>query len=196
MRTGIDAMVGSLDPYTNYISESEIEGYRFITEGRYNGIGAQVLFIRDHSTITETYEGSPAQKAGLIPGDQILAGDGKSAVGKTADEVDLFMKGAPGTEFMLTIQRPGEKDALQIGITREEVKVPNVPFFGMVNEDVGYVALTTFTRNAGRNIAAGVKALKQEHPNIKGMILDLRNNGGGFCPKPSMSRMYSSRKMS
>lgn len=180
MRTGIDAMVGSLDPYTNYISESEIEGYRFITEGRYNGIGAQVLFIRNHATITETYEGSPAQKAGLIPGDQILAVDGKSAVGKTPEEVDLFMKGAPGTEFMLSIQRPGEKDPLQIGITREEVQVPNVPYFGMVNENVGYVALTTFTRNAGRNIAAGVKALKQENPNLKGMILDLRNNGGGL----------------
>ncbi|MCB0676961.1 MAG: PDZ domain-containing protein, partial [Saprospiraceae bacterium] len=138
MRTGIDAMLESLDPFTNYISESDIEGFRYITEGRYNGIGAQIALIRDYVTITEPYEDSPAFKAGLKAGDQIVAVEGRSAKGKTPDEVDAILKGYPGTEIELTVRRPGEDKDLSIKLSRDEVKVPNVPYSGMVNDGIGY----------------------------------------------------------
>jgi len=180
MRTGVDAMLESLDPYTNYISESEIEGFRYITEGKYNGIGAQIRIIDDLITITEPYEGSPADKAGLKAGDQLLGVDGKSARGKSSDEVNEILKGYPGTEVELTIKRPGESSDLKINLIRDEVSVPNVPYSGMVADNVGYIALTTFTREAGRNVGNALKELKKENENLAGIILDLRGNGGGL----------------
>ena len=157
MRTGIDAMMESLDPYTNYISESDIEGYRFITEGRYNGIGAISRKIGDYVTITELYEGQPADKAGVKVGDKITAIDGQNVVGKKSDDINNFLRGFPGTEVELTIERPGSTDPVIVKLVRDEVNVPNVPFYGMVSDDIGYIALTTFTRNAGKNVENGLK---------------------------------------
>jgi len=180
MRTGVDAMLESLDPYTNYISEAEIEGYRYITEGKYNGIGAQIRIIDKLITITEPYKDSPADKAGLKAGDQLLAVDGKSAKGKSSEEVNEILKGYPGTEVELTIKRPGESKDLKINLVRDEVSVPNVPYSGLVADNVGYIALTTFTREAGRNVGNALKELKKENENLSGVILDLRGNGGGL----------------
>lgn len=180
MRIGIDAMLKSLDPFTNYISESEIEGYRFATEGKYSGIGATVEKVGDYPTLTETYENCPAFKAGLKAGDVIISVDGQSAKGKDSDAVYDIMKGAPGTEMDLVIKRPGESKELKIKLKREEVEVSNVPYQGMVQDDIGYVVLTTFTREAGSNIQKAVQDLKTKHPNMKGLILDLRGNGGGL----------------
>jgi carboxyl-terminal processing protease len=180
MRTGIDAMVESLDPFTNFYSESEIESYRFITEGRYNGIGAMSKKIGDYVTITELYEDQPADQAGLKPGDQIIAVDGKDAKGKDPDELNEFLRGFPGTEVKLTVRRIGEPKDLELTLVRGEVSVPNVPYYGMVSEDVGYVALTTFTRDAGRNVGNALKELQKENPGMKGVIFDLRGNGGGL----------------
>ncbi|MEL6720181.1 MAG: PDZ domain-containing protein, partial [Bacteroidota bacterium] len=109
MKTGVDAMVNSLDPYTNYISESQIEGYRFIAEGRYNGIGAESQQLGDFLTITVLHEDQPADKAGLKVGDQIMAVDGKDAKGKNASAVEGILRGFPGTEVDLLIHRPGEE---------------------------------------------------------------------------------------
>ncbi len=180
MRTGVDAMLESLDPYTNFISESEIEGFRYITDGKYNGIGALIHKKGDYVTITEPYEGCPAQKAGLKAGDIVKSIDGKSAKGKNTDDISNILKGFPGTEIELTIERPGESKEMKITMVRDEVVVPNVPHHGMLKNDVGYVALTTFTRNAGKNVANAVKKLKEENPNLKGVIFDLRGNGGGL----------------
>ena len=180
MRTGLDAMLESLDPYTNYISESEIEGFRYITDGKYNGIGALIRKTGDYVTITEPYEGCPAQKAGLKAGDVILAVNGKSAKGKSTDDVSNILKGFPGTEVVLTIQRPGSDKNLKITMVRDEVVVPNVPYSGMVREGVGYISLTTFTRNAGKNVGDALQKLKAENPDLKGVMLDLRGNGGGL----------------
>jgi carboxyl-terminal processing protease len=179
MRTGIDAMVESLDPFTNYISESDIEGYRILTEGRYNGIGALSKKMGDFVTITELYEGQPADEAGLRVGDRILAVDGKDARGKSVEELNNIMRGFPGTVVDLKIDRPGSGE-MTISLMRNEVDVPNVPYFGMVSEDVGYIALTTFTRQAGRNVANALKDLRAQNPGMKGIILDLRGNGGGL----------------
>ncbi len=180
MRTGVDAMLESLDPYTNYISESEIEGFKYITEGKYNGIGAQIKKIGDYVTITEPYEDQPAHKAGMKAGDQIVAIDGKSTKGKTPDDVSNILKGYPGTEIELTVKRPGEAKDVKLTMVRGEVRVPNVPYHGLVSNDIGYVALTTFTRQAGKNVEDAVKEMKEENPEMKGIIFDLRGNGGGL----------------
>ena len=107
MRTGVDAMLESLDPYTNYISESEIEGFRYMTEGKYNGIGAPIREYDGEITVTQIFAESPAQKAGLKTGDVIISVDGKSTVGKGRDAVDNILKGFPGTSVELTVKRPG-----------------------------------------------------------------------------------------
>ena len=180
MRIGIDAMVESLDPYTNYISETDIEGYRYMTEGRYNGIGAVSKQIGDFFTITELYEDQPADKAGLKVGDQIVAVDGNDAKGKDPDLVNSILRGFPGTKVELTIRRPGKPGDFTVELVRDEVNIDNVPYYGMVGDGVGYVALTTFTREAGRNVANAVRALKEEHPDLKGVVFDLRDNGGGL----------------
>lgn len=180
MRVGMDAMLESLDPYTNYISESDIEGYRFMTEGKYTGIGAQFALMNKYPTITEIYENTPAQKAGLRAGDVVEAIDGRSALSKSATDVNDVMKGYPGTSVELTIKRPGENKTQKVTLTREEVSVENVPYSGLIADDIGYVVLTTFTRQAGANIATNFKKLKEENPNLKGIVLDLRGNGGGL----------------
>jgi carboxyl-terminal processing protease len=180
MRVGIDAMLDHLDPYTNYISESEMEGFRYITEGKYNGIGATVQKIGDYPVITEIYENCPAFKAGLKTADVLVSVDGQSAKGKGSDELYDIMKGAPGTEMEISVRRPGESKDLKIKLKRDEVDVPNVPYSGMVSDEIGYVILTTFTRDAGPNIQAAFADLKTKNPNMKGVILDLRGNGGGL----------------
>lgn len=180
MRIGIDAMVESLDPFTNYISESEIEGYRFMTEGKYNGIGAISQKMGEYVTITELYQGQAADKAGLRPGDQIIAVDGQDATGKDPDAINDILRGFPGTSVKLTIRRPGRDADFDIELVRGEVQVPNVPYHGIVADGIGYVALTTFTREAGTNVANAVKDLKDKNPGLKGIIFDLRGNGGGL----------------
>ncbi len=180
MRIGIDAMLDHLDPYTNYISESEMEGFRYITEGKYNGIGATVQKIGDYPVITEIYENCPAFKAGLKTADVLVSVDGQSAKGKGSDELYDIMKGAPGTEMEISVRRPGESKELKIKLKRDEVDVPNVPYSGMVSDEIGYVILTTFTRDAGPNIQAAFAELKTKNPAMKGIILDLRGNGGGL----------------
>ncbi len=180
MRTGIDAMMGSLDPFTNYVSEAEIESYRLTTEGRYNGIGASSEKIGDYVTITELYEGFAADKAGLKAGDQIIAVDGKDAKGKDPEALNEILRGFPGTSLTLTLRRPGRSDDFKVSLVRAEVDIPNVPYKGLVGDHIGYVNLSTFTQDAGRNVAEAVKALKAEDPELKGIILDLRGNGGGL----------------
>ncbi len=180
MRTGIDAMMESLDPFTNYISESEIEGYRFMTEGKYNGIGAISQKMGEYVTITELYQGQAADKAGLRPGDKIIAVDGQDATGKDPDAINDILRGFPGTSVELTIRRPGREGDFNIQLVRGEVQVPNVPYHGMLGEDIGYVALTTFTREAGSNVANAVRELKEQNPGLKGIVFDLRGNGGGL----------------
>ena len=183
MRTGVDAMLNSLDPYTNYISESDIEGYRFITEGKYNGVGASFDKLGETVFITDIFDGSPSQKAGLKAGDKILAVDGKSALNRSVDEVGDILKGAPATEVELSIARPqldGSLKNMKIKVKRDEVTEQNVPYFGMLNDKTGYIVLTTFTRDAGENVEKAFKELKEKNPNMTSLVFDLRGNGGGL----------------
>ncbi|MDX1478520.1 MAG: S41 family peptidase [Saprospiraceae bacterium] len=179
MRTGIDAMVAALDPYTVYYSESQIEGYRQ-TEGRYDALGAVVKLIDDYPTIVEPFENSPAVRAGLKAGDQIIAINGESAQGRSTEDVTSVVRGVPGTTVSLRIRRPGEKGEQDITLTRGEVAAPNVPYSGLVDKGIGYIALTTFTQNAGRNVSNALRDLKTDDPDLRGVVLDLRGNGGGL----------------
>lgn len=178
MKTGIDAMLRSLDPYTVYYPESKIEDFRFMTTGQYGGIGALVNTINDKITITEPYEGYPAAKAGLKAGDELLKVDGKSVEGKKQEDVTEIMTGQPGTEVELTIRREGQPEPMIFKIKREEVKIPDVPYFAMLDAQTGYIKLTGFTQTASSDVRNAFNELKRK--NMNRVILDLRGNGGGL----------------
>lgn len=179
MKTGMDAMLESLDPYTNFIPESDIEDYRFMTTGQYGGIGALIRMRDNNVIISDPYEGYPAQKSGLHAGDLILEIDGKSAKGKKTDDVSRALKGSPNTQVKLLIQREGENEPLTFLITREEIKVKNVPYYGMVSDDIAYIRLSHFTEGAGREVTQALKTLKETNT-VTGIVLDLRGNPGGL----------------
>lgn len=178
-KTAIDAMLKSLDPYTVYISESEIEDYKFMTTGQYGGIGALIQKQGDYVVISEPYKGFPADKAGIIAGDKIVKIDGQSMKGKQADQVSELMKGQAGTTFELTIERPGVEELITKTITREKIKIDDIPYYGLINNDVGYIKLRSFTQNSGNNVRDAFQELKNK-TELNGIILDLRNNGGGL----------------
>ena len=179
VKTGIDAMLESLDPYTDYIPESEIEDFRFMTTGEYGGIGAEIQKDSNNIEVAEPYEGSPAIKAGLKAGDKIVSVDGISLSGKSVDDVGKLLKGQPGTSVKLMILTPDGTAPIEKTLIREAIKVSNVPYYGMVSDDIGYIRLTEFTEEAGKNVRNALVELKK-NPNMKGVILDLRNNPGGL----------------
>ncbi len=179
MRTGLEAMVGSLDPYTNYISEADVEGARMRMSGQYEGIGAEMEYLEGKATIMQLFKDQPADAAGLKVGDRLLEVDGQNAQDKTLEQLEDIMRGFPGTTMELLIDRPGEGQK-RIDLVRGKVEQKNVPYFGMLEQEVGYVALTTFTADAGKNVREAVLKLRADHPNMKGIVLDLRGNGGGL----------------
>src|SRR4030095_7316815 len=179
MKKGIDAMLESLDPYTNYIPESEVEDYRFMTTGQYGGIGALIGQKGDQVVITDPYEGFPAQKADLRAGDVIVEIDGKSIKGKKYDEISKILKGQPKTPVKLMLKREGEAEMLEKTIVRDEIKINSVSYSGMLDNEIGYIRLTGFTDNAGIEVKDALVELKTKH-NAKSVVLDLRGNPGGL----------------
>lgn len=180
MRTAIDAMTHSLDPYTNYVSESQVESYWINEDEKYQGIGAKVSIINNKLLIMEPYEGGPALKAGIKAGDEVVAVDGINILGKKIEEVNAILRGIPGTNVKLGIIKNGQTATTDVILTRGEINIPNVPYSGFVADNVGYISLTTFTQNAGANISKALKDMKAKNPNMAGVILDLRQNGGGL----------------
>lgn len=178
MKKAIDAMLTSLDPYTNLIPESEIEDYRFMTTGQYGGVGALVRKRQDYVVISEPYEGFPAQMAGLKAGDIIMQVDGKSVKGKGTDEVSKVLKGQPGTVVKLIVSRDGDTSKV-FSITRQEIKVKSVPYSGFVKDSVGYILLTSFTEDCSKEIKKAFEELNSSGK-LKALILDLRGNPGGL----------------
>jgi carboxyl-terminal processing protease len=178
MRKAVDEMLNSLDPYTNYISESEIEDFRFQMTGQYGGIGAQVGQKGDYVVITDPYEGFPAQKEDLRAGDAIIEIEGKSTKNKTTSDISKLLKGQPGTKVKLKIKREGSGEMEKV-ITREEIHVKNVPYFGMINNETGYIKLQSFTNDAGKEVKDALVELKK-NPALKSVILDVRGNPGGL----------------
>ncbi|MBT6513785.1 MAG: S41 family peptidase [Crocinitomicaceae bacterium] len=178
MKTGLDAMLKSLDPYTNYIPESKIEDYRLMTTGEYGGIGSMIRKSGEFIIVTEPYDGYPAQKAGLHAGDKIIKVDGKEMKGKSTEEVSSLLKGQSGTPLSIEIDRNGLISTVEL--IRENVKLPEVPYAGIIDEKsaVGYVKLNSFTNTASQNVGTAVRKLQNEGMNK--LILDLRGNGGGL----------------
>jgi carboxyl-terminal processing protease len=179
MKRGIDSMLESLDPYTDYIPESEIEDYRYMTTGQYGGVGAIILQHGDKILVSEPYEGFPAQKADLRAGDIILEINGINTKGKKTDDISKILKGQPGTTVNLLVEREGEKKPFEKTLIREEIKVKSVSYSGMLNENVGYIKLTGFTENAAKEVKDALLELKKEK-NLKALVLDLRGNPGGL----------------
>ena len=180
MKTGIDAMLDKLDPYTVFIPESEIEDYRFMTTGEYGGIGSLIHKQGDYIIISEPYENSPAKKSGLKAGDKILKINDKSASGKSVEDVSAILKGQPGTSFKLLIERESEPKPLTIEIVREKITIDPVPYYGMLESGgVGYIKLNSFTQTASADVKKALLDLKAKNT-LSGLVLDLRDNGGGL----------------
>lgn len=178
VRTGIDAMLASLDPYTNYIPEDEVEDYRTINTGQYGGIGAITREFEDRTVVTMIIDGYGAQKGGLQIGDEVLKIDGVALSKLTREESSQLMKGQVGTSVTLTVKRYGAEKPIELTFRREKVKVNNVPFSGMVSNDIAYIHLSDFTPDAGKEVKNALTALKEN--GAKGVVLDLRGNPGGL----------------
>ena len=178
VKTGIDAMLKSLDPYTNYIAEDDIEDFRTLTTGQYGGIGAVVVKRNGKTVVQSTYEGYPAQKAGLLPGDEILDINGVIVDKKNNADISKLLKGQANSVVKLMVTRYGQDKPVQIDITRDKVQVDNVPYYGMISPEVGYFQLAGFTVDAGREVRTAVAKLKEQ--GAKKLVLDIRDNPGGL----------------
>lgn len=175
---GIDGMLKSLDPYTTFIPESDIEDYRFMTTGQYGGIGALIRKKDSLVVVAEPYEDFPAMKAGLLAGDIILEVNGKSTEGKSTSDISQVLKGQPQTEVKVKVKRFGKEKPFDVTILREEIQIKSVPYSGMLNEEVGYVNLSSFTDNCSQDVRKAVEELKAE--GMQKLVLDLRGNPGGL----------------
>ena len=178
MKKGIHAMLKDLDPYTVYIPEERIEDYRTLQTGEYAGIGALVGKYNDISTVLMPYDQFPAKKAGIKIGDRIISIDGKPTKGKGIGEVTQYLRGQANTSVRLRIQRYGVKDTLSIEVPRAKITIKNVPYYGMVTEDIGLIELTDFTTDASQEVREALRDLKAD--GAEKIILDLRNNPGGL----------------
>jgi len=177
MHTGIDAMLESLDPYTTFYPEEDIEGFKMQMTGKYGGIGALIRKQDDYVIIAEPYEGFPAHDARLIAGDKIIEIDGVPFKGKSTEDVSNTLRGTPGSKVDLVIEKPGSSKKVKLTLTREEIKISSVPYYGMI-DDIGYVILNSFTNDCSSELKDAIVELKKNNP--KGLILDLRSNPGGL----------------
>ena len=177
--SAINAMLDGLDPYTVFIPESQIEDVKLMTTGEYGGIGAIIQYFEGKTQISEPYEGFPAAKAGLIPGDVFLEVNGIDVSGKMTNEVSELLKGTPGTTVKLKMQRLGEKEPIVKELKREKIKIDNIPYSTVFDNGIGYAVLSQFTKDCANELKNVIVDMKKKHE-LKGFILDLRGNGGGL----------------
>ncbi len=178
VKNSIDAMLKQLDPYTNFYAEDEIEDYMTMTTGRYNGIGALIGTKQDKSVVLMIYEGTPAEKSGLQIGDEILKIDGVDVKTRRDADTGKLLKGQNSTAVKLTVKRYGVKDPVEVSVIRDVVKMTNVPYYGMLTDEVGYIDLKDFTGTASREVKQAFLELKGK--GMKKLILDVRENPGGL----------------
>jgi carboxyl-terminal processing protease len=178
VKTGIDAMLESLDPYTNYIPENMVEDYRTLNTGQYGGIGAYTRKIGNRTVVTMVLEGYTAQRSGLKIGDEVLKIDNTELSKLEPGEEGHLMKGQVGTPVSLTVKRMGSDQPVKIDFKREKIKVNNVPYFGMLENNIGYIQLLEFTPDAGKEVRNALVSLKEK--GATSVVLDLRNNPGGL----------------
>jgi carboxyl-terminal processing protease len=204
MESGIDGMLSSLDPYTDFINEQSGDEIELITSGKYGGIGVTIGVRDGYITILSLMEGYSAARQGLLPGDRIISINGTTVTGSKPENIRSMTRGEPGTEVHLTVQREGEPGALDFSVVREEIELKNVSYADFVSEGIGYIHLEHFSRNAGDEVRSAIRDL-QLKGTIRGIILDLRDNPGGlldeavdvvekFAPKGSLVVSTRGRK--
>lgn len=181
INTAIAAMLNDIDPYTEYFPASQQEDITMMTSGEYAGIGSVILEKPGKGVfISEPYEGSPAQKAGLRPGDHIIMVDNDTVTTWHSSQVSGKLKGQAGTQVKVTVNRPYAADSiLTFDITREKIQLPAVPYYGVVRDNIGYINLTSFTDKAATDVRNALIELKKD-PRVKSIVLDLRGNRGGL----------------
>lgn len=170
-------MTSGLDPYTVYISEDDMDDFQIMTTGRYGGVGSLIRQRRDGVVFAEPYKGAPADRAGIVIGDKIIEVDGRPASDMTTDQVSALMKGKVGTKLKLKIEKFYTGDTVEVELKREMINIPGIPYYGMLNDSVGYILNVDFTEDVSRDMRNAVLALKKQ--GAKALILDYRNNGGG-----------------
>ncbi len=178
VKTSIDEMLSSLDPYTNYISEDKIEDFRFMTTGEYAGIGALISKQKDKIVIAEPYEGFPADKFGMKAGDIILEVSGKETSKMSTEDVSSLLKGPANKPVKIKLQRPGAKKPYTVDVVREKISIDAVPYYGMLDEKTAYIRLSNFTANCSKEVQKAFLELKENNP--QSLVLDLRGNPGGL----------------
>jgi carboxyl-terminal processing protease len=176
IKAGMDNMLKTLDPYTVYFPEAEADEFAILTTGKYGGIGSMVRNSGDYVVISEVYKGFPADKAGIKPGDLLKKVDGTSLKGLATEKVSEKLKGNPGTEINVTIDRNGKET--DYSMKREKIVMPSVPYFGMLDSKTGYIRFTSFTQNCIEDVKSALISLKNN--NAQQIILDLRGNPGGL----------------
>ena len=179
VKTSIDKMLESLDPYTNFIPEDDIEDFRFMTTGEYAGIGALISKQKGKILIAEPYEGFPAQKSGLKAGDVLLEVAGKSTEKLSTEDVSTLLKGPANKAVVVKVQRYGQKKPMDVEIMREKIQIDPVPYYGMLDKETGYIRLSNFTENCTERVKMALIELKEKH-GAKTLVLDLRSNPGGL----------------
>ena len=177
--TAISSMLRSLDPYTVYYPESEVTDLRTLMTGRYVGIGAIIRpnMKLDRVVIDEPYEGNPAAEVGLKKGDIILSIDDSTMIGKDVNYVSSHLRGDAGTTFVLKVKRPSTGKVMDFKITRRSVEMPSIPFYGINEDGIGYLNLSSFTEDCAKDVRRAFVEMKQK--GMKGFVLDLRGNPGG-----------------
>lgn len=179
VENSIKGMLKELDPYTTFIPESDRENFNFMTTGEYGGIGSLIRRTGEYAIIAEPYEGFPAAKSGLRAGDTIISIDGKMMKGMEISQISENLKGKPNTPLTLKIRRIGQPDPIEISLTREKIRISNVPFYGMLNDHIGYIRLSNFTSGAALETKTALIELKK-NPGFEAVVLDLRGNPGGL----------------
>ena len=179
METGIKAMLAQLDPYTRYFPETKMEDVRFMQTGEYGGVGASIETRNGRTVVVDLLEGEPAARAGIQLGDVLKRVDGRSLEGLDQEQIGDLLQGATGTQVEVDVERPGTRELLSFELQRQKVKVPDVPYQGMLSERTGYLALSSFTKTASFEVRKALMnvtdSLGAEH-----VIVDLRGNGGGL----------------
>ena len=178
LNTSVETMLSNLDPYTVYISEDKIEDFRTESTGEYGGIGASTVRLNGRVFISMVVNDGPADNAGIEIGDEVITAAGVPVLGKTNDELNQLVRGQAKTSVLLGIKKNGQDNVEDLSVIRDKITIENVPYFGMVDENTGYIKFTTFTANGAKNITKALKDLKNQ--GATSVILDLRDNPGGL----------------